>query len=460
MPDTFTPDSGTVGRIAHALASVPRAAYSVPHVYPSAAPDYTSAPMAERPRPKTDEMRLYVHVPYCRYHCTFCYFAVKVGADAAAMARYVRALERELARELDGVPAGMPLSQLFVGGGTPTALEPEYLDAMLGTIFARMPSTGTGVHTVETSPETISQAHIAALRRHGIGRVSMGIQSLDGDVLGTVHRKQTGSQALAACELLVDSGLILNIDLIYGLPHQTESSFRSDLETIAARGVPSLTLYSLRSNERTPVAKSMRDEERFDLVSLMRWRAFVKRCAEDLGYTQTRWHTFKRLDTVARNHERLPCFDDRMSGYQLGIGMSARSHLGHTVYRNHDRLEEYLARVEGGLSPVEQIFPLAEEDRMTQFIARTIGDGKTLSRAEYAHAFGRAFDADYGELLARLTTAGLLDDDGTTIAVSELGGLLYDLVMLAFYPPRARRWLADRESRASFVRFADPAVST
>jgi oxygen-independent coproporphyrinogen-3 oxidase len=326
---------------------------------------------------------------------------------------------------------------------------------MLGAVFARMPSTGTGVHTVETSPETITPEHIAVLRRHGIGRVSMGIQSLDGEVLGTVHRKQTESQALAACELLVDSGLILNIDLIYGLPHQTEASFRSDLETIAARGVPALTLYSLRSNERTAVAKSMRDEDRFDLTSLMRWRSFVKRCAEDLGYTQTRWHTFKRLDTVARNHERLPCFDDRMSGYQLGIGMSARSHLGHVVFRNHDRLETYLARVETGASPVEQIFPLAEEDRKTQFVARTVGDGKPLFRVEYAHAFGRAFDEDYGDVLDRLTAAGLLEDDGSTITVSALGGLVYDLVMLAFYPPRAQRWLADREARASFVRFAD-----
>jgi oxygen-independent coproporphyrinogen-3 oxidase len=454
MPEPFEPHAGTVGRVAHALASVPRAAYSVPHVYPSAAPAYTSAPKAERPLPATDQMRLYVHVPYCRYHCTFCYFAVRVGADAAAMKRYVAAL----ARELEWAPSGTPLSQLFVGGGTPTALDPEYLDAMLGAVFGRLPSSGTGVHTVETSPETITPEHIAVLKRHGIGRVSMGIQSLDGEVLGTVHRKQTESQALAACELLVDSGLILNVDLIYGLPHQTEDGFRRDVETIAARGVPAVTLYSLRSNERTAVARSMRDEDRFDLPSLMRWRAFVKRCAEDLGYTQTRWHTFKRLDTVARKHERLPCFDDRMSGYQLGIGMSARSHLGHVVFRNHDRLEEYLARVESGVSPVEQIFPLDEDDRKTQFVARTIGDGKTLVREEYAHAFGRPFDEDYGELLGRLAGAGLLEDDGATIALSGLGGLVYDLVMLAFYPARAQRWLVEREGRASFVRFDDAAV--
>ena len=133
-------DATTLQRVASALASVPRAAYSVPHVYPSAAPAYTEAPMAERPPLDAEQLRLYVHVPFCRYHCTFCYFAVRVGASTETMARYVRALEREL--EL--APSGTPLSQLFVGGGTPTALPPELLDELLETIFrAIRPCRGT-----------------------------------------------------------------------------------------------------------------------------------------------------------------------------------------------------------------------------------------------------------------------------------------------------------------------------
>jgi oxygen-independent coproporphyrinogen-3 oxidase len=435
-------------RIARALDGVPRAAYSVPHVYPSAAPAFVPAPMAERPHPGAGKLRLYAHVPYCRYHCTFCYFAVRVGASAEAMARYVRAL----AAELECVEPGTPLTQLFVGGGTPTALPAELLDEMLERIFARAHPDGSGVHTVETSPETISPAHVAVLRRRGVGRASMGIQSLDAEVLGAVHRQQTREQALAACRLLAESGLVVNVDLIYGLPGQTEASFLESLRAVAACGVPSVTLYSLRVTERTPVTKRLENEEPFDLVGLLRWRAFVKRSAEELGFTQTRWHTFKRLDTIARTHERLPCFDDDMAGYQLGIGMSARSHLGFTVYRNHDQLEPYLARIEGRQSPVEQIFPLDEADRMTQFVARTLGDGKTLVRDDYARTFGRPIEADFGPLLDRLHDAGLVETGGSVLALTPTGKLLYDLVTLAFYPARARAWLAEREARASFVR--------
>jgi oxygen-independent coproporphyrinogen-3 oxidase len=449
----YEPAADTIQRVARALASVPRAAYSVPHVYPSAAPAYVAAPMAERPLLTGDQVRLYVHVPFCKYHCTFCYFAVRVGAGSETMSRYVRAV----VRELEAVRAGVPLSQLFVGGGTPTALPPGLLDELLGAIFERTPARSHN-HTVETSPETISPAHVEVLQRRGIGRVSMGIQSLDGEILGTVHRRQTREGALSACELLVDSGLILNIDLIYGLPGQTHESFLSDLDAIAERGVPSFTAYSLRVTERTPVAKVLDRDSPFDLGGLMRWRAFVQRSATERGYTQTRWHTFKRLDTIARNHERLPCFDDDMSGYQLGIGMSARSHIGYTVYRNHDQLPVYLDRIESGLSPVEQVFPLDEEDRMTQLIARTLGDGKRLTRAQYQRSVGRPIDVDYGEVLDRLRASGLLEDDGSTLSLSEVGKLVYDLVTLSFYPQRARDWLSGREARAAFVQFEPASV--
>jgi coproporphyrinogen III oxidase-like Fe-S oxidoreductase len=131
--------------------------------------------------------------------------------------------------------------------------------------------------------------------------------------------------------------------------------------------------------------------------------------------------------------------------------MSARSHLGRTVYRNHEIHDRYVDRIETGQSPVEQVFPLAEEDLMTQFVARSLGDGRPLARAGYEATFGRPIDADFGDVLARLRDGGLVVDDGEVIALSDGGALLYDLVTLAFYPERARAWLAEREEKASFI---------
>ena len=303
------------------------------------------------------------------------------------------------------------------------------------------------MHTIETSPETLSQAHLDVILRHGIGRVSMGIQSLVPEVLDTVHRRHEASQALAAAELLVASGLVVNVDLIYGLPGQTPESFLADLTTLAALGVPALTCYSLRVTERTPVTRALGGEP-FDLARLMAWRAFVKESAESLGYAQTRWHTFKRLDSIAATHERMPSFDEKsLRGFQLGVGMSARSNLGHAVYRNHPVHDVYIERIERGESPVEEVFRFDEDDRKTQFVARSLGDGKPLVHSAYQSAFGRAFDDDFGDVLDRLRTGGLVDDDGVVVVLTERGKLVYDLVTLAFYPERGGATGSRRTSR-------------
>ncbi len=437
-----------VDRVAQALGDAPSAAYTTPHVYPWAVQNFEPRPFAERPQPANGDLRLYVHIPFCNYRCTFCFFAVRVGAKRREMERYVAALEREL----EWVAPGTSLAQLFIGGGTPTALPPDLLAGLLSAIFARMKSSAERPHTVEASPESISEAHLRVLQDHGVGRVSMGIESLDDTVLNAVHRRQSPVQALEACRMVVDGGLVLNVDLIYGLPGQTEASFRRDLEAVAAAGVQSLCLYVLRTNEDTPVAARLATEERLDLARLMRWRGFVTRAAEELGFEQTRCFMFERLPARASRPEQLATPAAGGAIDQLGIGMSARSQLGDVVYRNHERSKTYLQRVEGSLSPVETVFHLDVADRKTQFIAGSVGCGKMLSRAAYEHAIGASIDTDFGELLERLRDAELIEDDGSRIALTETGKLVYDRVLLCFYPERAKRWLRDWAATSKVLR--------
>jgi oxygen-independent coproporphyrinogen-3 oxidase len=428
-----------IDRVAQALGDAPRAAYTAPLVYPWSVRNFETRPLAERPRPATHPLRLYVHIPFCNYRCTFCFFAVRVGAKRAEMERYVAALEREL----QWVEPGTPLSQLFVGGGTPTALPPDLLAKLLAVIFERTAASADGVHTLEASPESISDAHLRVLQDHGIGRVSMGIETLDDAVLDTVHRRHGPAQTLEACRMVVGSGILLNVDLIYGLPGQTESSFRRDLEAVAAAGVSSLCLYALRLNENTPVGAQLAAEERLDLASLMRWRAFVTRAADEVGFQQTRCYGFKRRDGVASVQEPAPGSRTNGMSCQLGVGMSARSQLGHVVYRNHERSDVYMQRVERGESPVETVFHLDVADRKTQFVAGSLGNGKALERAAYERTFGASIDADFDGLLERLRGAQLIEDDGVWIVLTETGTLVYDRVLLCFYPRRAQRWLRD-----------------
>jgi oxygen-independent coproporphyrinogen-3 oxidase len=427
-------------RIAQALGGAQRVAYAPTSVYPMAAPAFVKTPGAERPHPFGGPLGVYVHVPFCEYGCTFCFYARRVGASPEQMRRYVAAA----VRELEWVVPDTRLSQLYVGGGTPTSLPADLLDELLAAVFARVRDNGQYIHTVECSPETLTDEHLRVFRRRGIWRVSLGIQSFDDAVLDGVKRRHSSAEALTACERLVDGGFVVNVDLIYGLPRQSETTFCNDFETVAARGVDSVTAYNLRLNERTPVVGQLRREERLDVAQLIRWRALVRRTADALGYRQRRWCEFLR--SAPANGVRKPHFEDVTSvGNQFSVGPSARSRLENTIYRNHFDVQRYMERVEAGQSPVEETFFLSVEDWKVRFVALSLGDGMPLNRTAYKHRFGCSVEDDYGETLQGLLAAGLISDDGESISLTETGKLVYDHVTLAFYPQRARDWLEGRE---------------
>ncbi len=430
-------------RITTAVGGLGRVAYEAVHVYPLSAPAFTASPGALRERPTPGPYKLYVHVPFCNYACGFCFYVKRVGSGPDEMARYVAALETELR----WVEPGTPLEQLYIGGGTPTALPPDLLDRVLAAVHARFVPQGASM-TVECSPESVTAAHVDVLRARGVDRVSMGIESLETAVLDTITRRHGGAEALDACDLLVGSGLRVNVDLIYGLPGQTHASFVADVDKVVSRGVHSVSVYNLRLNERTPVSRALGELERMDLPRLVRWREVVERALVERGFRQRRWHTFDRVDAGASTFHRAPCGEGFGEGRQLGVGVSAVSHLGHTITRNDEKFRGYLQRVEAGESPVAERFDLDPDDRRTLLVARTLGDGGALDRVEYADAVGRTVDDDFGEVVARLVAAGLVRDDGARVTLSDDGRLVYDLVTLAFYPEAARAWLASRQPSA------------
>lgn len=431
-----------VDRVARALGGTANSAYTTPIVYPWSVQNFVPRPLADRPVAAPGRQRVYVHIPFCNYHCTFCFYAVRTGARREEMERYVNALIRELA----WVPAGSWLGRLIVGGGTPTALPADLLARTLDAIFTRVPSAHDGAHTLEASPDSVTADHLRVLHDHGVTRMSMGIESLDDAVLNAVQRRHTPEQALAACRLIAESGFTLNIDLIYGLPGQSEDSFRRDLESIAHTGVSTLCLYALRLNERTAVAGQLTETERFDLARLMRWRAFIRSAAADAGFVQTRSYTFKRAGSKPSWHERPSTPRSTTGAHELGLGMSARSQVGAAVYRNHEVSDTYMDRIEQGMSPVEAVFDLQEDDLKTQLLASTLGNGRPLVRSSYQERFRVSIDDDFAPLLARLGDASLIDDDGERIVLTDMGRLVYDRVLLCFYSSRAQGWLARRPS--------------
>jgi len=437
------PDEARIKEIFEALGYFNYLTFAPPNIYPMSAPAFQKADHAQRPAYGGGPLGIYVHIPFCNYACSFCFYAKRVGENRETMARYVDALEKELA----WIPPGTPLTQLFVGGGTPTALPPDLLDRTLTAVFRHV-TRDPVEHTVECSPESVTDEHIQVLLNHQIGRVSMGIQSTHDQVLEHIRRKHAGELALGTCTRLVRQGFMVNVDLIYGLPGQTEAHFRRDLELVAASGAHSVTAYDLRINERTPIARSLSEDERLAPLRLVRWRAFVRHAAAELGYRQTRWHTFVRDAGDDPDSRRAAGFKDLTGqGNQFSAGLSARSRLHHTVYRNRSDLNSYLDCIESGMSPVDEVFPLDDTARRIRYLALSLGDGECLDRADYLRTFGNSFDEDFSEPLRCTRDAGLVTD-GPTISLTDTGRLVYDKVLLAFYPEQVKQWLKEREQSA------------
>jgi len=423
-----------VGPIQGALGDLPAFLEGPPHVYALCSPRYQPAPKRARALPRRRTLRLYVHVPFCRYKCSFCNYAVlavRSGADRASMQRYVDAVRRELA----GMPRSARLAGLFVGGGTPTALPSDLLDELLRAVFARLARRPGDVHTCESSPDTVTPAHAETMLRRGIDRVSLGVQSLQERVLETIARRHSTRQALEAVRMLVGAGLDVNVDLIYGLPGQREDDFRRDVQRAAELGVRELTLYALRPGERSAVAGALAPGERMDLARLVRWRAVAHAAAAEAGFVQTRWHSFERAAAAKPRHPR--AFGEGGNVYQLGVGNSARSHLGARIYCNARSPQAYGRRIAAGESPVDHVFQLDEADRRILYLIGSLGDRGAIDRGHYQSAFGRCFDADYGERVERLRAADLVREDGDRIALTDTGRLLDDRVALSLYPQRA-----------------------
>lgn len=194
---------------------------------------------------------VYLHIPFCLSKCRYCDF-VSAPAAPPEIERYVRALTREI-RGARG--AGRVAGSLYVGGGTPSLLEPEQLARLVGAVRETFGLAPGAEVSIEANPGTITAAKAGSLAALGVTRVSLGVQSLDDDLLRRLGRRHTAAEALAAFAALREAGCgNIGVDLIHALPGQTPAAFERDLARVLDLGPEHLSLYALSVEEGTPFA--------------------------------------------------------------------------------------------------------------------------------------------------------------------------------------------------------------
>jgi oxygen-independent coproporphyrinogen-3 oxidase len=371
------------------------------------------------------KLGIYVQVPFCQTKCTYCNFHTGVAA-AARFAPYAEAACREVRghRELlraAGVRWGsgeakFVVDTVYFGGGTPSLLEPEHLQDILGAVRGSFKVDLTEV-TLEADPETITPEKAAAWVRAGIDRVSFGLQSFSDKELVAAGRMHRRADIYRAVPILRAAGIQnISFDLIAGLPYQTRESWKQSLEELTALAPEHVSVYLLEIDEGSRLGKEL-------LLGGTRYSAGVVPSEDEMAdfYEMAQ----AALRTAGYHHYEIsnwakPRFESkhnlkywRREPY-LGFGAGAHSFSGAQRWANAHDAAEYVCAIEAGRLQVEQLEAVTTERALEEelFLGLRQLDGIDVGRIE------RKYDVKLGGRFDPLTAAGLVERQGDVVRLA------------------------------------------
>src|SRR3954451_10733020 len=319
----------------------------------------------------------YVHVPLCAHKCGYCDFASLAGSDHLAD-RYLSALESEIELALD---APQEVDTVFVGGGTPTRLEPPQLARLMSMIRRWFPLAPGGEWTVEANPGTLDAEKVEIMARSGVDRVSLGAQSFQPAVLRVLERNHAVEKVGRAVELIRPHFARWSLDLIFGAPGSTLEDCRSDLDAALALGPPHLSCYGLVYEKGTSLWKQWQagqvvavDEE----VERQMYELVIDRL-DSAGLAMYEISNYARPGEESR-HNLVYWANDAY----FGIGLGAARYVRGVRSVNTRDMEAYLRRIEANeaaTGPTEILGPHARaRETAVLMLRRTI---RGIDREDY-----------------------------------------------------------------------------
>lgn len=378
---------------------------------------------------KRDQLFLYVHIPFCEMRCGFCNLFTTVNAPETLEQGFLNAIERQAQVIKDELGVSQ-FSRIALGGGTPTYLEINDLtrlfDLLDHTFDARPAELPT---SVETSPATASLEHMQFLAARSVHRVSMGVQSFIESEVHSVGRAQKNAEVLQALEHIRQAALpCLNIDLIFGLAHQTPQTWLYSLEKALEWTPEELFLYPLYVRPLTGIGRKGRtwDDERQELYEL--GRDFLL----SNGYIQTSLRRFQKAALPLSSEPEYTCQLDGM----VGLGCGARSYTRGLHYSTEyavravgvrDIIKDFVAQPSQAFAYASHGFQLSLDEQKRRYLLQSLLHFSGLDLKTYQQIF-RANALDNFPQLTELFSLDLATQQEQTILLSPAGLALSDAV--------------------------------
>ncbi|HSL81848.1 MAG TPA: oxygen-independent coproporphyrinogen III oxidase [Thermoanaerobaculia bacterium] len=397
-------------------------------------------------------LSVYVHVPFCETRCFFCGCNVVVSRSKDRARDYLPWVEREMAAVAELAEAAERRTvQVHWGGGTPTFLPPEETTALMAAVRRYFPPAPGCEIGVEVDPRRLTEAHLDALAAAGVNRLSMGVQDLDAAVQRAVNRVQPAEETWSVLAGARERGMTsVNIDLIYGLPHQTPASFAATVAEVVRMAPDRIALFNFAY-----LPEMFPHQRAIDGAALPGPEDKLTILEETIAALTGAGYAFIGMDHFAKPEDPLAkALADRtltrnFQGYStcgetdlVAFGVSSISHVAGGFAQNGKEVPDYTAALGAGRLPVFRGLVSTPEDRLRRDVILGLMGHFHLDKDEVEAAHGIDFDRHFAaelEALAPLAADGLVEAAGRALRVTPLGRLLVRNVAMVFDEYLGRR---------------------
>ena len=353
---------------------------------------------------------VYVHIPFCRKRCRFCYFKVYTERTASEVGAYVEALLADARLHARSpIIAGRKPRFVYFGGGTPSYLSSTELARLLGGLRELMPWDETEEVTFECEPGTISEAKLRVLAGEGVTRLSLGVESFDDAVLEANGRAHQQRQIYQAHEIARRVGLPqINIDLIAGMVGETDAIWDDTVARTIALAPDSVTIYQMELPPNTTIARDLRGADQAD-TPVDDWPTKRARVGRAFAAMEAAGYRVSSAYTMVKPHARFRYRDNLWTGADLlPVGVSSFGHLGGVHLQNEKEIEVYMARVGAGELPLQRGYVLSTEERLVRELILQLKLGR-VRHAYFREKFGVELRERFAEPLGARADAILRD---------------------------------------------------
>ncbi len=390
----------------------------------------------DRPPAPGTPLGLYVHIPFCRKRCHFCYFKVYTDKNASQIQRYMDAVLTEARRYAErAFLGGRRLSYIYFGGGTPSYLSAKQLRYLFEGLRDALPWDGAEEIAFECEPGTLRESKLKALRELGVTRLSLGVENFNERILEINNRAHDGRAIHRAYDFArsVDFPQI-NIDLIAGMVEETDENWADCIERTIEMAPDSVTIYQMEVPFNTTLFKQMRERGEVsapvaDWPTKRRWVTEAFDRLESAGYTVTSAYTAVRDPRRTKFLYR----DELWRGADmLALGVSSFGYIGGVHYQNEKDFDPYVEAVEAGGLPLRRALPITDDQKLIRELVLQFKLGR-IQPSYFERKFGVSLEDRFAEALAILRSDGDLTVDGDEWRLTRDALLRIDAMLPLFF---------------------------